>query len=83
MFSAFIILVYQGGISLLAAQLNSLVTDPMMAEMTAVGGVMLMGIAVSSLLEVKKIRVGNFLPALFITPLLVWIVSQIKYFGGR
>jgi hypothetical protein len=51
------------------------VTDPMMAEMSAAGGVILVGIAVSSLLEIKKIRVGNFLPALFITPLLVWIVS--------
>jgi uncharacterized protein len=75
LFSALVILVYQGGISLLAAQLNSLVTDPMMAEMSAAGGVILVGIAVSSLLEIKKIRVGNFLPALFITPLLVWIVS--------
>jgi uncharacterized membrane protein YqgA involved in biofilm formation len=75
LFSVLVILVYQGGISLLAAQLNTLVTDPMMAEMTAVGGVILVGIAISSLLEIKKIRVGNFLPALFITPLLVWIVS--------
>jgi uncharacterized membrane protein YqgA involved in biofilm formation len=75
LFSALVILVYQGGISLLAAQLNSIVTDPMMAEMTAAGGVILVGIAISSLLEIKKIRVGNFLPALFITPLLVWIVG--------
>ena len=83
LFSALVILIYQGGISLLAAQLNSLVTDPMMAEMSAAGGVILVGIAVSSLLEIKKIRVGNFLPALFITPLLVWIVELIKNFGGR
>jgi uncharacterized protein len=83
LFSALVILVYQGGISLLAAQLNSIVTDPMMAEMTAVGGVILVGIAISSLLEIKKIRVGNFLPALFITPLLVWIVDLLKNFGGR
>lgn len=75
MFSAIIILVYQGGISLLAGQLSSIVTDPMMNEMTATGGVILTGLAISNLLEIKKIRVGNFLPALVVAPLIVWILS--------
>ena len=75
LFSTLVILVYQGGISLLAAQLNSVITSSMMNEMTAVGGVILVGLAVSSLLEIKKIRTGNFLPALAIAPLLVWISS--------
>jgi uncharacterized membrane protein YqgA involved in biofilm formation len=75
MFSSLIILVYQGGISLLANQLNAIVTDPMMAEMTATGGVILMGVAFSNLLEIKKIRVGNFLPALAVAPLIVWGLS--------
>lgn len=77
LFSSVIILVYQGGISLLAGQLSAIVTDAMMAEMTATGGVLLMGLAVSSLLEIMKIRVGNFLPALFIAPLIVWILGLI------
>ena len=75
LFSAAMILLYQGSITLLAAQLNALATKPMMAELTATGGVLLLGIALSSLLEIKKIRVGNFLPALVIAPLIVWIVS--------
>lgn len=75
MFSSLMILVYQGGISLLAAQLNAIVTQSMMNEMTAAGGVILMGLALSSLLEIKKIRAGNFLPALVIAPLIVWILS--------
>ncbi len=75
LFSAAMILVYQGAITLLAAQLNALVTKSMMAELTATGGVLLLGIAISSLLEIKKIRVGNFLPALVIAPLIVWLVS--------
>ena len=75
MFSSLIILVYQGGISLLANQLNAIVTDPMMAEMTATGGVILMGVANNNLLEIKKIRVGNFLPALAVAPLIVWVLS--------
>jgi len=78
LFSTLVILVYQGGISLLAAQLNAIVTPSMMNEMTAVGGVILIGLAISSLLEIKKIRVGNFLPALAIAPLIVWILSLIQ-----
>lgn len=76
MFSSLIILVYQGGISLLAGQLNALVTDPMMAEMTATGGVILMGVAVHNLLEIKIIRIGNFLPALAVAPFIVWVWSR-------
>lgn len=75
LFSVIVILVFQGGISLLAVQLSAIVTDPMLAEMTATGGVILVALALSSLLEIKKIRVGNFLPALFVAPLIVWILS--------
>ena len=75
LFSIIVILVFQGGISLLAFQLSAIVTDPMLAEMTATGGVILFALALSSLLEIKKIRVGNFLPALFVAPLIVWILS--------
>ncbi|MEW6286620.1 MAG: DUF554 domain-containing protein [Chloroflexota bacterium] len=75
MFSTVIILVYQGGISLLAAQLNAIVTASMMNELTATGGVILLGLAISSLLEIKKIRVGNMLPGLLIAPLIVWAVG--------
>jgi uncharacterized protein len=75
LFSTLVILFYQGGITLLAAQVQSIVTASMMNEMTAVGGIMLIGIAFSSLLEIKPIRVGNFLPALAIAPLVVWLIS--------
>ncbi len=75
LFSALVILIYQGGLSLLAAQVQTFVSEPMMNEMTAVGGVLLVGIAISSLLEIKPIRVGNFLPALVIAPLIVAILK--------
>ncbi|HEY6072726.1 MAG TPA: DUF554 domain-containing protein [Anaerolineales bacterium] len=78
LFSSLVVLVYQGGISLLAAQLSAILSDPMVAEMTATGGVILFGLALSSLLEIKGIRVGNFLPALAIAPLLVWILIQLN-----
>jgi uncharacterized membrane protein YqgA involved in biofilm formation len=75
LFSVIVILFFQGGISLLAAQLSAVVTPVMMAELTAVGGVLLVGIAISSLLEIKPIRVGNFLPALAIAPLIVALLA--------
>jgi uncharacterized membrane protein YqgA involved in biofilm formation len=78
LFSALVILFYQGGISLLASQLNTILTPVMMSEMTAVGGVLLLGIAISSLLEIKPIRVGNFLPALAIAPLIVALLAFFK-----
>jgi uncharacterized protein len=75
LFSSLVILIYQGGISLLAGALSAIVTNAMLAEMTATGGVILMGLAISSLLEIKPIRVGNFIPALAVAPLIVWILS--------
>jgi len=79
LFSSAIVLVYQGGISLLAIQLNSIITQSMMNEMTAAGGVILVGLALSSLLEIKRIRAGNFLPALVIAPLIVWTLSLLGH----
>ncbi len=74
-FSAIPVFIYQGIISLLAAQLNSILSTGMLNEMTGTGGVLLVGIGISSLLEIKKIRVGNFLPALVIAPLIVYILD--------
>jgi len=78
LFSVVPLAIYQGGISLLAGQLNAIVTAAMMNEMTATGGVILVGLAISRLLEIKPIRVGNFLPALAVAPLIVWVLGLFK-----
>jgi uncharacterized membrane protein YqgA involved in biofilm formation len=75
LFSVLVILFFQGGLSLLAAQLTSIITPDMLSELTAVGGVLLLGIAISSLLEIKPIRMGSFLPSLVIAPLIVAILA--------
>jgi uncharacterized membrane protein YqgA involved in biofilm formation len=77
LFSALAILMYQGGLTLLAAQVQAISTPAMMNELTAAGGVLLIGLAVSSLLELKAIRVGNFLPALAIAPLIVAVLAAL------
>ncbi|MBM3145822.1 MAG: DUF554 domain-containing protein [Chloroflexi bacterium] len=77
LFSALTVFVFQGGISLLAAQAQAVITPAMMSEMTAAGGLLLIGLAISSLLELKPIRAGNFLPALVLAPLIVGILRAL------
>ncbi len=77
LFSSLTVLIFQGGISLLAAQAQALITSAMMSEMTAAGGLLLLGLSISSLLELKPIRVGNFLPALVLAPLFVALVEYL------
>jgi uncharacterized membrane protein YqgA involved in biofilm formation len=76
-FSVIPTLIYQGGISLLAAQVQAVTTPEMMTEMTATGGVILLSIAVSGLLELRKIRTGSFLPALVVAPLVVALIASL------
>lgn len=78
LFSALPVFFYQGAITLLAQQVQRIATPEMMNELSATGGVILAGLAISSILEIKKIRTGNFLPALLIAPLIVFLVSLIK-----
>jgi len=75
LFSALIVLAFQGGLSLLAAQAQAILSEPMMTEMTAVGGLLLVGLSISSLFEIRPIRTGNFLPALGVAPLLVGVLA--------
>lgn len=78
MFSILPLLVWQGGITLLAFQVQSIFTASMMNEMSATGGLILMAIAIGSLLEIKPIRSGNFLPALALAPLITFVLTLFK-----
>lgn len=75
-FSALTILIVQGSISLTASHLESLLTDIMINEMVAAGGLMILGIGFV-LLELLRIRVANYLPALVIAPFLVVLASRL------
>jgi uncharacterized membrane protein YqgA involved in biofilm formation len=69
-FSAVSVLVYQGAITVAALAAQDVFTNRMIVEMTATGGVMVMGIALW-LLDLKKVRVASMLPGLLIAPVLV------------
>ncbi|NLY42650.1 MAG: DUF554 domain-containing protein [Clostridiaceae bacterium] len=64
-FSFIPVFVYQGSITLLASYIQPVLTDAIVTEMTAVGGVLILGIALT-MLDIKKIKVGNLLPSIFI-----------------
>jgi len=64
-FSAISVLLYQGALTLAAGWVKPYVTPPMIAEMSAVGGALVVMIGIN-LLGLKKIRTGDFLPALVI-----------------
>lgn len=72
-FSALSVLLYQGGISLGAAQFAQVLPDPATSPAilaaTGVGGLIIVGLGLT-LLEVAKIRIASLLPALAIAPLL-------------
>jgi uncharacterized membrane protein YqgA involved in biofilm formation len=68
-FSALSVLVVQGGITLLSSQLIFLSKPAVLDAITATGGVLILAIGIN-LLDLKRIRVGNLLPAIFYA--IVW-----------
>ncbi|MEM1242272.1 MAG: DUF554 domain-containing protein [Cyanobacteria bacterium P01_H01_bin.26] len=80
-FSILPVLIYQGGMSLLAGLLASGIGDPAASPsvllVTGVGGVIIMGLGLN-LLRVATIQVASFLPALLLTPLLYWLCQVLS-----
>ena len=64
-FSVVPLFIFQGGLTLLASYLQNYLNDPMIAELSAVGGVLLIALALN-ILEVKTIKVMNMLPSLLV-----------------
>lgn len=77
-FSVLTILVYQGGLSLFAGVFDSVLTegsDELLA-LTSAGGVLIIGIALK-LLDIKDVKVGNYLPALILAPAIAAIANAV------
>jgi uncharacterized protein len=69
------IAVVQGGLTISAVLLDGVLTDRMVDEMSAVGGLLLIGIGLR-LLDLAEVRVASFLPALVFAPVLVALFGQ-------
>lgn len=64
LFSSISVLLYQGAITMGATFLKPLLTPPVVAQMSSVGGILITAIGIN-LLNLKKIKIGNMLPAIF------------------
>ena len=73
--SAASVAIVQGALTLAASSLHALLDTRMIAETTATGGILIIAIGLR-LLEIKRLRVGNFLPALLLAPLAVAIFAR-------
>jgi uncharacterized membrane protein YqgA involved in biofilm formation len=67
-FSTLTVLLLQGGLTLLGSRLGFLLQPEVLSELTATGGLLILGIGFL-LLDVKRIRVANLLPALLVVVL--------------
>ena len=80
-FSIITILVYQGGLSLVASSLAGSLGDPAqspaIAAITATGGLLILAIGLR-LLRVREIPVANLLPALLLAPLSVVVIEHLR-----
>lgn len=74
LFSVVPLLIYQGGITLFAEYFQEHATDLYINELTAVGGILLLGLGIS-ILDIKKINIVNMLPAL------IYILVLVYFFG--
>lgn len=72
LFSVIPVFLYQGGITLLSRLIKDFLSPEVINEMTAVGGILMLGIGFG-LLEIKKIKIGNLLPAILVAALLAVI----------
>ncbi|HWI06013.1 MAG TPA: DUF554 domain-containing protein [Solirubrobacteraceae bacterium] len=73
-FAAVTVLLVQGALTLGAGLFEDVLRGEALSAMTSTGGVLIIGISLK-LLELKDVKVGNFLPALVIAPALVGLVG--------
>ena len=73
--SALVVLVYQGGLTILASMISPYVTPEIITEVSATGGIMLIALSMS-MLEIIKVKVANMSPALII-PVIILSVMQL------
>ena len=74
MFAAVVLFVWQGGIYLLAGYLEPFLTESLMAEVSIVGGVLILASGLS-ILDIKDSKTLNMLPALFVPVVWFFIIS--------
>ncbi|MBQ8575118.1 MAG: DUF554 domain-containing protein [Clostridia bacterium] len=77
-FSAIPILVFQGGIVLLAELLSGILTTSAINEMTCVGSVIIIALGLN-LVGISKFKVANFMPAIVLAPLVCMLFDLLPF----
>jgi uncharacterized protein len=72
-----LILVYQGCLAVGASLFSGLLSDLQLREMSAVGGLLIIGVGLK-LLAIRDVKVADFLPAIVVAPLVVAGVARAK-----
>jgi len=73
-FSAIPVLLYQGLLTILAGSAKEFLSGYAMNEVTAVGGLLLIGLGIN-ILEIKNLKVSNMLPSLLVAALLGAVIQ--------
>jgi uncharacterized protein len=74
-FAAIPVGIWQGLLTLLAASAGALMSDALVASITATGGVLLLGTGLR-VLQIRMVSVADMLPALVLAPLITWAVAS-------
>lgn len=69
------LIIYQGALTLFAVGLENYLDDRVISQMSAVGGILLIGLGIS-ILEIKKIKVLNMVPALILAVLIAYFFNK-------
>lgn len=80
-FSSVSVLLLQGGITLLAQWVAPILNDAVVTEMTAVGSLLIIGLALN-MLGITKLKIMNYLPAVFLTVLFSRLYDMVSAFIG-
>jgi uncharacterized membrane protein YqgA involved in biofilm formation len=71
LFSFIPLIIFQGGLTLLASNMQNILTASIINELSAVGGILLLGLGIT-ILDIKKIKILNMLPSLIIVVVLTY-----------
>lgn len=72
--SAIPVFIYQGSISLGAEVIKPLLTDPILNNITALGGILIAGLGFN-IIGITRIRVANLLPGIILVPLMMALIK--------
>lgn len=77
LFSSISVFLYEGFIAIAASSVKMFLVDSVVSDISSVGGVLIIAIGLN-VLDIKKIKVGNMLPAIFIP--LIFFILKLMYF---